>query len=89
ARAAAGTVRVSGPPVPPQNVGPDVPKVPAYLRSPQPTDARQRGAQQRAAAGTVRVSGPPVPPQNVGPDVPKVPAYLRSPQPTDARGSTF
>ncbi|MFJ3704699.1 MULTISPECIES: DUF4153 domain-containing protein [unclassified Streptomyces] len=60
ARAAAGTVRVSGPPVPPQNVGPDVPKVPAYLRSPQPTDARQRGAQQPPGVLTrLRAASPP------------------------------
>lgn len=31
-RARAAAAPVSGPPVPPQNVGPDVPKVPAYLR---------------------------------------------------------
>ncbi|MFE4692616.1 DUF4153 domain-containing protein [Streptomyces sp. NPDC056749] len=59
-REAAGPVRVSGPPVPPQNAGPDVPKVPAYLRPPQPTDARQRGGQQPPGVLTrLRAASPP------------------------------
>uniref|UniRef100_UPI003C7E28E5 DUF4153 domain-containing protein n=1 Tax=unclassified Streptomyces TaxID=2593676 RepID=UPI003C7E28E5 len=59
-RARAAAAPVSGPPVPPQNVGPDVPKVPAYLRPAQPADAWQRRGQQPPGVMTrLRAASPP------------------------------
>ncbi|MFE9727617.1 DUF4153 domain-containing protein [Streptomyces sp. NPDC005794] len=46
AKAAGKPARASTPPVPPQNAGPDVPKVPGYLQAPPRADVWQRRGQQ-------------------------------------------
>ncbi|MEU0137499.1 DUF4153 domain-containing protein [Streptomyces sp. NPDC006296] len=59
--ATAGRVRVSGPSVPPQGAGPEVPKVPAYLRPPPPADVWQRrGPQPPGVLVRLRAASPPV-----------------------------
>ncbi|KPC84431.1 DUF4153 domain-containing protein [Streptomyces sp. NRRL S-4] len=59
--ARASTPPASTPPVPPQNAGPDVPKVPAYLQAP-PGDVWQRqrqGQQQPGVLSRLRTASPP------------------------------
>ncbi|MFF2727311.1 DUF4153 domain-containing protein [Streptomyces sp. NPDC058008] len=61
-RAEAGLpARAATSPVPPQNAGPDVPKVPAYLRTPQRADARQRRGHQPQTDALARLRAASVP----------------------------